>query len=75
MVMNSTQHSIKRSRDSLAKVMVCVAPSALVVASSREGDARTSLMIFCTVAAGADALATFRAGRAEVVEGYGDEGD
>jgi hypothetical protein len=43
--MNSTQHSINRSRVSLAKDMDCAFSSAAF-------EARTSLMIFCTVAAG-----------------------
>lgn len=43
--MNSTQHSISRSRVSLAKDMDCAFSSAAL-------EARTSLMIFWTVAAG-----------------------
>lgn len=43
--MNSTQHSINRSRVSLAKDMDCAQSSAAL-------EARTSLMIFWTVALG-----------------------
>lgn len=43
--MNSTQHSISRSRVSLAKDMDCAFSSAAL-------EARTSLMIFWTVAVG-----------------------
>lgn len=45
-VMNSTQHSIKRSRVSFAKAME------EALSPWMEGEARTSLMIFWTVAGG-----------------------